>query len=84
MFVDLPELFVQTVANAMSAGEQGPARRHTGRRTDIEICAANALASEPVDSRRLDNLVAVAAEIAVADIVDKHQYDVGLTGRCFG
>jgi len=75
-FVNLPELFVQTIAQRMPTGEQGTARRHAGRRGNVEVGAADSFGSEPVDPRRLSHLIAIASQITIADIIEEHDHDV--------
>ena len=54
---------------------QGRTRRRAGR-VNVEIRQADALLVELVEIRRLDNRVAVAAQIAVALVVGYHQNNV--------
>ncbi|MBA7668770.1 hypothetical protein ES703_76885 [subsurface metagenome] len=56
---------------------QGRTSRRAGR-VNVEIRQADALPVEPVEIRRLDNRIAVTAQIAVALVVGYHQHDVWL------
>ena len=70
---------------AYSPGEQRVARRRAGRRAAVAVGEPQAFLREPVDVRRLDRGRAVAAEVAVAEVVGVDQDDVrrrGLGGPC--
>src|SRR5687768_17115044 len=66
----------------MPPAENRAARRRATRRADVEVGAAYPFRCEPVDVRRLRLLVTIARQIAIAEIVDEEQEDVGR--RCTG
>ena len=62
------------------AGEHGITRRRASRRGRMGIGEAESFAGEAVDVRRADFGGAVAADVAVAQIVGVNQDDVGTIG----
>ena len=64
------ELVDEAVTHRITPREQRAARRRATRRDDVELGATNSLARELINPRRLDLLVSITAEIAVADVVD--------------
>ncbi len=63
------------------AGEQRTPRRRADRRPHVEREQSSALGRELIDSRRVVHLRAVAAEVAVAEIVAVDEHDVGPAGH---
>ena len=61
----------------VAPGEQRRARRSAQRRAAVVLGATHALGGEPVDVGGGQDGVAVAAQIAVAEVVGHHQNDVG-------
>jgi hypothetical protein len=82
--IGLPYLFVQPVADRMPTRKQSASRGHARRRSNIEISATNAFGGEVVDAGRFHLPIAITTQIAISDIVEKHQYDirffVGISG----
>lgn len=63
------------------AGHEGGARRCRHRRAGVGLREAYALCGEAVDARRGDELLAVAAEVAVAHVVAHDVENVGALRR---
>ena len=58
-------------------GGDSHARRGADRRCYVELLKPHTLRRERVDVRRCDGLVPITAEVAVAQVVDEHEHDVG-------
>ena len=67
----------RAAAVVVAPGEQRGASRGAQRCAAVVLGAAHALGGEPVDVGRGQDGVAVAAQIAVAEVVGHHQNDVG-------
>src|SRR5579872_3546003 len=62
------------------AGENAGPRRRANRARGIIIREANALVRHLVDVRRLVKRAAIATEIALSEIIDEDEDDIGLVG----
>ena len=63
------------------AGHQATARRGADGAAGVALREAHALRGQAVEVRRLDLLLAVAAEVAIAQVVGQDENDVGRSGR---
>ena len=68
----------------VASGEQRGASRGADRRAAVVLGAAHALGREPVDVGRGQDGVAVAAQVAVAQVVGHDKDDVGTRRRRCG
>ena len=67
------------------AGHEAAARRRADGAAGVGLGEAHALGRQAVEVGRLDALLAVAAEVAVAEVVGQDEDDVGLgAGACTG
>ncbi len=66
----------------MVSRHQGAARGTADGIAGVAIGELDAFAAHLVDVRSLDRLAAIAAEIAVSQIIDDDEDDVGFRGFC--
>ena len=74
----------RAAAVVVASGEQRGARRGADRRAAVVLGAAHALGGEPIDVGRGQDGVAVAAQVAVAQVVGQEDDDVGTRARRCG
>jgi hypothetical protein len=65
----------------MQAGHQGATGGSADGAARVAIGEADALGSETVEVRRLDDFLAIATEVAVTEIVGEDEEDVGFPFR---
>ncbi len=71
------------LAPGVLAGHKGVARRRADRRRRVRVGEPQPLRGKPIDVRRLDLRRAIAAEVAIADIVGQNEEDIRLRHRRF-
>ena len=93
-FIELRKCFLRLLiapdfrVTKMFARHQHTPRRRTDRCTAVMLGEPHPLCGEPVDVRRRDLLLAIAAEFTPAEIIRKYEYDIlytaflGRNGLC--
>ena len=65
----------------VKAGHEHAARRGADGRAGIGIGESHAVGGQAIEIRRFDLLLAVAAEVAVAEVIGQDEDDIGLLAR---
>jgi hypothetical protein len=66
---DLRIIVAQNAVTGVAAGYQHAARLHAARSAPVELSETGAIAGDSINVRRVEQLAAAPAEIAVAEVV---------------